>query len=106
MNASPQFASVLDEPGMTRLLEQDRALVALGRQVCVLKAIGWPASLEAKFLEQWRQGRPELPQPPTAPVDLSSTVDGHRRRLRQFGLAAAPLFEELRLQRGRPADRL
>lgn len=76
MNASPQFASVLHEPGIARLLEQDQALVALGRKVCVLKAIGWPASMETRFLEQWRQGRPELPQPTTVPVDLSDTIAG------------------------------
>ena len=84
MNASPQFASVLDEPGIPRLLEQDQALVALGRKVCVLKAIGWPAWMEAKFLEQWRQGKPELPQPPTKPVDLSDTIDGLRTLMRDI----------------------
>lgn len=79
MNATAEIVSpVQDDPALARLVEQDRRLVALGRKVCVLKAIGWPSSLEERFLAQWRAGRPELPEPGTPPVYLDDTIAGLR----------------------------
>lgn len=90
MNATAEVASptqglaILQDPAIVRLLELDRKLVALGRKVCVLKAIGWPSDMEDRFLEQWRAGRPELPQPPTPPVQLESTIEGLRTLMGQL----------------------
>lgn len=90
MNATAELASpvqglaILQDPAVARLLEQDRQLVALGRKVCVLKAIGWPSDMEERFLAQWRAGQPELPQPATMPVDLESTIEGLRTLMHEI----------------------
>lgn len=77
MNATAEVASpVQQDPALERLFEQDRRLVALGRKVCVLKAIGWPSAMEERFLAQWRAGTAELPQPTNAPVHLEDTIAG------------------------------
>ncbi|WP_407910140.1 tyrosine/phenylalanine carboxypeptidase domain-containing protein [Lysobacter claricitrinus] len=57
------------------LFECDRALCSVGRKIRVLNAIGWPAAMEAQFLDGWRAGKPQLPQPPTVPVQLDSELD-------------------------------
>jgi uncharacterized protein (TIGR02421 family) len=85
MNATAQIVSpVQRDPALARLVEQDRRLVALGRKVCVLKAIGWASSLEERFLAQWRAGRPELPEPGTMPVYLDDTIAGLRELMREI----------------------
>ena len=66
-----EAAPVLDDPALPALLECDRALLKVGRRIRVLKAIDWPVELEERFLAGWRQGRPELPAPPTRPTDLA-----------------------------------
>lgn len=77
MNATAEVASpVQHDPALERLFEQDQRLVALGRKVCVLKAIGWPSAMEERFLAQWRAGTPELPQPTNQPVHLEDTIAG------------------------------
>ena len=77
MNATAETVSpVRHDPALERLFEQDRRLVALGRKVCVLKAIGWASELEERFLAQWRAGKPELPQPGTQPLHLEDTIAG------------------------------
>ncbi|GAA5067053.1 flavohemoglobin expression-modulating QEGLA motif protein [Lysobacter panacisoli] len=79
MNATAEIVSpIQNDPALERLFEQDRRLVALGRKVCVLKAIGWASGLEERFLAQWRAGKPELPQPGTQPLPLIDTIDGLR----------------------------
>jgi hypothetical protein len=45
----------------------DQALLEVGRKIRVLNAISWPAALEARFLEDWRAGRPRLPEPALEP---------------------------------------
>jgi len=56
------------------LLKFDRQIVAIGRRIRVLKAIDWPLSLEERFLDGWRRGAPELPQPPLKPQLLSDEI--------------------------------
>ncbi len=34
-----------------------------------------PVEMEARFLERWRAGAPEMPQPPTQPVDHAATIE-------------------------------
>ena len=85
MNATAEIVSpVRNDPALARLIEQDHRLVALGRKVCVLKAIGWPSSLEDRFLAQWRAGRPELPEPGTMPVYLDDTIAGLRELMAEI----------------------
>lgn len=67
--ATPTPASMSD-PALAGLLECDRALVAIGRRIKVLKAIDWPSTLEEPFLAGWRRGQPQLPTPPTQPRAL------------------------------------
>jgi uncharacterized protein (TIGR02421 family) len=50
--------------------ELDRAIVAHGAKVRVLKTIDWPKALEVRFLERLRAGQPELPRPENAAPDL------------------------------------
>lgn len=64
-----------DDKTLGPLLECDRALVAVGRKIRVLKAIDWPQSLEATFLASWDKSNPVLPQPPVRHPDLSSEMD-------------------------------
>jgi len=53
----------------------DRALVEVGKKIRVLNAIGWPAGLEERFLEGWRVGRPQLPQPQLAPQPHRAQIE-------------------------------
>lgn len=78
MSATAEVVPPVHDPALERLLELDRQLVALGRKVCVLKAIGWPSELEDRFLAQWNAGRPELPRPQTPPVHLGEVIEGLR----------------------------
>lgn len=60
------------------LLECDRALLAVGKKIRVLKAIDWPQSMEAQFLASWEKGNPQLPQPPLRHPDLSAEMNALR----------------------------
>ena len=51
----------------SKMLDCDRALVEVGKKIRVLNAIAWPAAMEEVFLDGWRAGKPQLPQPPLAP---------------------------------------
>ena len=66
---------VEQDPAIARLLECDAKLVAIGKKIRVLKAIDWPQGLEETFLESWRRGQPELPQPNAQPVLLEAEID-------------------------------
>jgi uncharacterized protein (TIGR02421 family) len=63
-----------DDKTLGPLLECDRELVAAGKKISVLKAIGWPADMEATFLSSYERGHPVLPQPPVKHVDLSNEM--------------------------------
>jgi uncharacterized protein (TIGR02421 family) len=62
------------DPALASLLECDRALVAIGRRIKVLKAIDWPLQLEERFLAAWRRGQPELPAPTVRPLVLPNEM--------------------------------
>jgi uncharacterized protein (TIGR02421 family) len=62
------------DAALVPLFEADEKLVKLGRRIRVLDAIGWPAAMEAQFLEGWRAGKPTLPQPPTQPQPLDEEI--------------------------------
>jgi uncharacterized protein (TIGR02421 family) len=70
MNASPALA----DPALEHLFEVDARIAKLGGKIRVLDAIGWPATMEERFLAGWRAGKPELPQPPTQPQALDTEV--------------------------------
>jgi uncharacterized protein (TIGR02421 family) len=57
------------------LQASDQALLAVGRRIRVLNAIGWPAELETRFLEGWRAGRPQLPQPALTPQPHAAEIE-------------------------------
>lgn len=63
-----------DDKTLGPLLECDRELLAVGRKIKVLKAIDWPASMEAPFLESYQRGQVTLPEPPVRHPDLSSEM--------------------------------
>src|SRR6188768_4325815 len=59
---------VTDAPSLPAELQAcDQALLEVGRKIRVLNAISWPAELETRFLEDWRAGRPSLPEPQLEP---------------------------------------
>lgn len=60
-----------DDKALGPLLECDRALLAVGKKIRVLKAIDWPQELEATFMASYERGNPELPQPSVQQPDLS-----------------------------------
>ena len=68
MAADNSIVPPSQDPALAALLACDRALVAVGRRIKVLKAIDWPVELEERFLAAWRRGAPELPSPPTQPT--------------------------------------
>jgi uncharacterized protein (TIGR02421 family) len=74
MNTVPKLVSAPDEPALAVLIESDRALVAIGRRIRVLKAIDWPLALEEHFLAGWRRGQPELPAAPSHPKLLTDEI--------------------------------
>ena len=53
----------------------DKAIVAAGNKVRVLKTIDWPKTLELRFLERLDAGDIELPRPHLVPPDLSRERD-------------------------------
>jgi uncharacterized protein (TIGR02421 family) len=65
------------------LSELDAQLPALARKITVLGALAWPENAEAKFLEGWRAGSPQLPdvdlQPRDHSADISALEDFIRR---------------------------
>lgn len=66
----------IDDRRLHHLLDCDQRLGAIGRRIRVLRVIGWPPSLEDRFLDGWRAGRPELPSPPTRPQALDAETEG------------------------------
>jgi uncharacterized protein (TIGR02421 family) len=66
--------AALADPALERLFAADAAIVKVGRKIRVLDAIGWPATMETRFLERLRAGQPELPQPTTQPQALDAEV--------------------------------
>ena len=74
MNTVPKLVSAPGDPTVAALIECDRALVAIGRRIRVLKAIDWPLALEERFLDGWRRGQPELPAAPSEPKLLTDEI--------------------------------
>jgi uncharacterized protein (TIGR02421 family) len=52
----------------------DQALFEVGRKIRVLNAIAWPAALETRFLDDWRAGRPRLPEPQLLPQPHAAEI--------------------------------
>ena len=74
MTTVPTLAPAPGDPALAALIECDRALVAIGRRIRVLKAIDWPLALEERFLDGWRRGQPELPAAPSQPKLLTDEI--------------------------------
>lgn len=68
---------------LTRITALDTKLVKVAGTIKVLAEIAWPASLSARFLADWRAGRPALPQAPTPALELGPQLEALR------GIAAA-----------------
>jgi uncharacterized protein (TIGR02421 family) len=62
------------DPALAPLLEVDARLAKLGSRIRVLSGLAWPIELETRFLDSWRAGKPEMPVPPTQPVDHADTI--------------------------------
>lgn len=63
------------DPALAPLLEYDKRIARLGSRIRILSTLTWPAGLEARFLERWRAGTPELPAPPTQAADHAATIE-------------------------------
>ena len=63
------------DPALAGLCEIDAQIVAVGRKICVLKAIAWPVELEERFLDSWRLGVPALPEPALRPLQLDKEME-------------------------------
>ena len=68
-----------------------KAAAKIGSRIRILSGLTWPVELEARFLERWRAGHPELPAPPTQPADHAEAIaalarDGVRK------VAVVPVF--------------
>lgn len=62
------------DPALAPLLEVDARLAKLGNRIRVLSGLAWPIEMETRFLASWRAGAPEMPAPPTQPVDHTDTI--------------------------------
>ena len=72
------------DPALAPLLEHDARIAKIGSRIRILSGLTWPVELEARFLERWRAGHPELPAPATQPADHAEAIaalDGIQRRL-------------------------
>ncbi|AYF88926.1 DUF1704 domain-containing protein [Pseudomonas sp. DY-1] len=58
-----------------RIAELDAALPGLARKIRVLEAIAWPDGIEERFLDDWRAGRPRLPEVALTPRDHSAEIE-------------------------------
>jgi uncharacterized protein (TIGR02421 family) len=57
-----------------RLAELDARLIELAKPILVLKYLNWPDTIEEKFIEDWRSGRPELPEVAVLAPDWTDEV--------------------------------
>lgn len=80
----PGAAPVRADPALPALLELDARLAKLGGRIRVLSGLAWPVEMEARFLQGWRAGKPEMPAPPTRPVDHAATIEALDDILRQL----------------------
>ena len=62
------------DPALAPLLEHDARIAKIGSRIRILSGLTWPVELEARFLERWRAGHPELPAPPTQPADHAEAI--------------------------------
>lgn len=62
------------DPALAPLLELDARIAKIGSKVRVLSGLAWPVEMETRFLERWRAGDPQMPAPPTLPVDHAATI--------------------------------
>jgi len=72
------------DPALAALFELDAKIAKLGNKVRVLSALAWPVEMEARFLDTWRAGKPQLPEPPTEPIDHAATIAALDDILRQL----------------------
>jgi len=72
------------DPALPALLALDAKIAKLGGKIRVLSALAWPVEMETRFLEGWRAGKPQLPEPPTQPVDHAATIAALDDILRQL----------------------
>lgn len=56
---------------LEKTIEHDALLADTVQPIRILAALSWPREAEAKFLEAWRAGRPELPEVLLQPQDYS-----------------------------------
>ena len=64
-----------DAPSLPAKLQAcDQALLEVGSKIRVLNAISWPATLETRFLDDWRAGRPRLPEPALVPQPHTAEI--------------------------------
>ncbi len=69
------MAAPIHSPRLERVRELDRALVKQARKIRILSNLGWPNPVGVTFLEAWRAGRRELPNPPPIELDLTKRRD-------------------------------
>ncbi len=72
------------DPALAPLLKYDARIARLGGRIRILSGLTWPVEMEARFLERWRAGSPELPEPPTQPVDHAATIEALDAILRRL----------------------
>ena len=67
--------SALSNQALNRTMELDAALAAAVRPISILKALRWPAAVEAVFLQNWRAGKPQLPEVSLARQDHTQAIE-------------------------------
>lgn len=61
----------MDEKKIQKL---DDALVQASKKIKVLNTLAWPAGVEEKFLEGWKNGNPHLPEVKIKPPDVQNSI--------------------------------
>ncbi len=60
---------------LDKTIEHDAMLADTVQPIKILGALTWPREAEARFLEAWRAGKPELPKVRLEPQDYSQQIE-------------------------------
>ena len=78
---------------LEKTIEHDRLLAETVKSVRILGALAWPRDAETRFLGNWREGKPALPDVSLQPQDFSKEIE-------------ALEFMQGKCDRGHPLDNL
>ena len=58
----------------SKIQKLDEGVVKASKKIKVLNTLAWPVGVEEKFLEDWRKGKPALPEIKIQPPEISDNI--------------------------------